>query len=179
MSTNTVSLRQNYRDKRHPFDAGAPLLPERHGRFPNWRKIVINMGLGEAKDDSKVLERASRELSPKSPSSVPSLPARRSRSRTSRSRAGMPIGLKVTLRGDRMWVLLEKLINVALPRVRDFQPASTPTPSTGVVTTTSACVSNSSSPNSRMTRLTPHAAWTSPSSRRRKPTRKRGICSSF
>ncbi|MEZ4607837.1 MAG: 50S ribosomal protein L5 [Deinococcales bacterium] len=88
--------------------------------IPRLEKIVINMGVGAAKEDSKVLEKASKELAlialqrpviTKSKQSVSNF----------KLRAGMPIGLKVTLRGDRMWVFLEKLIHIALPRVRDFR----------------------------------------------------------
>lgn len=88
--------------------------------IPRLEKIVINMGVGAAKEDSKVLEKASKELAlialqrpviTKSKQSVSNF----------KLRAGMLIGLKVTLRGDRMWVFLEKLIHIALPRVRDFR----------------------------------------------------------
>ena len=119
MSTNTVSLRQNYRDN------VIPSMQERHSyqnvmAIPKLEKIVINMGLGEAKDDSKVLERASRELA-QIALQRPVVTRTKKSVSNFKVRAGMPIGLKVTLRGDRMWVFLEKLINVALPRVRDFR----------------------------------------------------------
>ncbi len=87
---------------------------------PRLEKIVINIGLGEARDDSKVIERASRELSQIALQRPVVTKAKKSVSNF-KLRAGMPIGLKVTLRGERMWVFLEKLINVALPRVRDFR----------------------------------------------------------
>ena len=87
---------------------------------PKLEKIVINIGLGEARDDSKVIERASRELAQIALQRPVVTKAKKSVSNF-KLRAGMPIGLKVTLRGERMWVFLEKLINVALPRVRDFR----------------------------------------------------------
>ena len=100
-------------------------LQERHSysnvmAVPKLEKIVINIGLGEARDDSKVIERASRELAQIALQRPVVTKAKKSVSNF-KLRAGMPIGLKVTLRGERMWVFLEKLINVALPRVRDFR----------------------------------------------------------
>jgi len=100
-------------------------MQERHNyqnvmAVPKLEKIVINIGLGEARDDSKVIERASRELSQIALQRPVVTKAKKSVSNF-KLRAGMPIGLKVTLRGERMWVFLEKLINVALPRVRDFR----------------------------------------------------------
>ena len=119
MSTNTVGLRQNYKDN------VVSAMQERHNyanvmAIPKLDKIVINMGLGEARDDSKVLERASRELA-QIALQRPVVTRTKKSVSNFKVRAGMPIGLKVTLRGDRMWVFLEKLINVALPRVRDFR----------------------------------------------------------
>ncbi len=119
MSTNTVGLRQNYKDN------VVSAMQERHNyanimAIPKLEKIVINMGLGEARDDSKVLERASRELA-QIALQRPVVTRTKKSVSNFKVRAGMPIGLKVTLRGDRMWVFLEKLISVALPRVRDFR----------------------------------------------------------
>lgn len=114
-----VALRERYRSDI------ATALKERHAydnvmAIPKLEKIVLNMGLGEAREDSKVLERASRELSLIAMQRPVITKAKKSVSNF-KLRAGMPIGLKVTLRGDRMWVFLEKLINLALPRVRDFR----------------------------------------------------------
>lgn len=100
-------------------------MQERHNyqnvmAVPKLEKVVINIGLGEARDDSKVIERASRELAQIALQRPVVTKAKKSVSNF-KLRAGMPIGLKVTLRGERMWVFLEKLINVALPRVRDFR----------------------------------------------------------
>lgn len=117
-----VALRDRYRSEI------TSALKERHNydnvmAIPKLEKIVLNMGLGEAKEDSKVLERASRELSLIAMQRPVITKAKKSVSNF-KLRAGMPIGLKVTLRGDRMWVFLEKLINLALPRVRDFRGVS-------------------------------------------------------
>ena len=100
-------------------------LTERHGydnpmAVPRLEKIVINMGLGEAREDSKVLEKAQRELAQIALQRPVVTKAKKSVSNF-KLRSGMPIGLKVTLRGVRMWAFLDKLINVALPRVRDFR----------------------------------------------------------
>lgn len=116
---STVALKQQYREK------VVPELIKAHGyqnvmAVPRLEKVVINMGLGEAREDSKVLEKASRELGQISLQRPVVTKARKSVSNF-KVRAGMPIGLMVTLRGDRMWIFLEKLINIALPRVRDFR----------------------------------------------------------
>ena len=115
----TIALRTRYQDEVRGS------LQERHHyenvmAIPKLEKIVINIGLGEARDDSKVIERASRELAQIALQRPVVTKAKKSVSNF-KLRAGMPIGLKVTLRGDRMWVFLEKLVNVALPRVRDFR----------------------------------------------------------
>jgi large subunit ribosomal protein L5 len=103
-------------------------LVERHGydnpmAVPRVEKIVINMGLGEAREDSKVLERASKELGQIALQRPVVTKAKKSVSNF-KVRAGMAVGLKVTLRGVRMWAFLDKLVNVALPRVRDFRGVS-------------------------------------------------------
>jgi large subunit ribosomal protein L5 len=105
-----------------------PQLVERHGyanpmAVPRVEKIVVNMGLGEAREDSKVLERASKELAVIVLQRPVVTHAKKSVSNF-KVRAGMAVGLKVTLRGVRMWAFLDKLINVALPRVRDFRGVS-------------------------------------------------------
>ena len=104
-------------------------LSERHGyenpmAVPRLEKIVINMGLGEARDDSKVLEKAQKELAQIALQRPVITKAKKSVSNF-KVRTGMPIGLKVTLRGVRMWAFLDKLINIALPRVRDFRGVPT------------------------------------------------------
>jgi large subunit ribosomal protein L5 len=117
---NNVSLpiKERYQQSVKP-------LAERHGytnpmAVPRLEKIVINMGLGEAREDSKVLEKAQRELAQIALQRPVVTKAKKSVSNF-KVRTGMPIGLKVTLRGVRMWAFLDKLINIALPRVRDFR----------------------------------------------------------
>ena len=105
-----------------------PQLTERHGytnvmALPRVEKIVLNMGVGEAREDSKVLEKASRDLANIALQRPVITKAKKSVSNF-KLRAGMSVGLKVTLRGERMWAFLDKLINVALPRVRDFRGIS-------------------------------------------------------
>lgn len=107
------------------YQQSVKALSERHGytnpmAVPRLEKIVINMGLGEAREDSKVLEKAQRELAQIALQRPVITKAKKSVSNF-KVRTGMPIGLKVTLRGVRMWAFLDKLINVALPRVRDFR----------------------------------------------------------
>lgn len=87
---------------------------------PRLEKVVINQGVGEAKDDSKVMDKAARELAIITLQRPVVTKAKKSISNF-KLRAGMPIGLKVTLRGERMYTFLEKLLNVALPRIRDFR----------------------------------------------------------
>ena len=103
-------------------------LTERHGyanpmAVPKLEKIVLNMGVGEARDDKKVLDKAASELAQIALQRPIVTKAKKSVSNF-KIRAGMPVGLKVTLRGQRMWAFLDKLINVALPRVRDFRGIS-------------------------------------------------------
>ncbi len=107
------------------YQAVRQQLVERHGydnvmAVPRIEKVVINMGLGEAREDSKVLERASRELAQIALQRPAVTRAKKSVSNF-KIRAGMPVGLRVTLRGVRMWSFLDRLIHVALPRVRDFR----------------------------------------------------------
>ena len=114
-----ISLKSKYQDIK-------PKLKEQYNysnvmATPKLEKIVLNMGLGsEARDDSKVIERANKEFSLIALQRPVVTKAKKSVSNF-KLRAGMPIGLKTTLRGDRMWIFLDKLINVALPRVRDFR----------------------------------------------------------
>ena len=90
---------------------------------PKLDKIVINMGVGEAKDNSKILDVAVKELE-----TIAGQKAVLTRAKNSvanfKIREGMPIGCKVTLRGERMYEFLDRLVNLALPRVRDFRGVS-------------------------------------------------------
>ena len=87
---------------------------------PKLDKIVINMGVGEAIDNSKVLETAVKELETITGQKVVTTKAKNSVANF-KIREGMPIGCKVTLRGEKMYEFLDRLVNLALPRVRDFR----------------------------------------------------------
>ena len=91
--------------------------------IPKIEKIVLNMGLGDAVQNPKVVEKAAQELTLISGQKAVVTRAKKSIA-TFKLRAGMPIGARVTLRKDRMYDFLSKLINVALPRVRDFRGVS-------------------------------------------------------
>ena len=89
-------------------------------KVPRLTKIVINMGVGEAVSDSKKIDSAARELTLITGQKPVTIKARKSVA-TFKLREGMPVGCKVTLRRDRMYEFLDRLINVALPQVRDFR----------------------------------------------------------
>ena len=91
--------------------------------IPRLEKVVLNMGLGEAVANPKILEGAAEELSAIAGQRAVVTKAKKSIA-TYKLRAGMPIGARVTLRGDRMYEFLDRLINIALPRVRDFRGVS-------------------------------------------------------
>lgn len=91
--------------------------------IPKIEKIVLNMGLGEAVQNPKIVEKASQELTLISGQKAVVTRAKKSIA-TFKLREGMPIGTRVTLRKDRMYDFLSKLINIALPRVRDFRGVS-------------------------------------------------------
>ncbi len=105
-----------------------PSLRERFGienpmRVPRLEKIVVNMGVGEAAQNSRALDGAMEDLA-----RITGQKAQLRRARKSvagfKIREGMPVGARVTLRGERMWEFLDRLISVALPRVRDFRGVS-------------------------------------------------------
>ena len=87
---------------------------------PRLEKLVLNIGLGEAIENAKALEAAERDLATMTGQHPVTTRARRSIA-AFHLRVGMPVGLKVTLRGERMYEFLDKLINAVLPRVREFQ----------------------------------------------------------
>jgi large subunit ribosomal protein L5 len=89
-------------------------------RVPRIEKVTLNMGVGEAKTEAKLLDSAVEELT--------TIAGQRAHIRKARKsiagfkiREGMPIGARVTLRGDRMWEFLDRLVSIALPRIRDFR----------------------------------------------------------
>jgi large subunit ribosomal protein L5 len=87
---------------------------------PTIAKITLNMGVGEGKTDAKALDSAIEELTIIAGQRAQLRRARKSIAQF-KIREGMPIGAKVTLRGDRMWEFLDRLISIALPRIRDFR----------------------------------------------------------
>ncbi len=115
-------LKQKYR---------AEILPALHEQFgyanvmqvPGLVKIVVNMGVGEAARDSKLIEGAVRDLTAITGQKPQVTKARKSIAQF-KLREGMPIGAHVTLRGDRMWEFLDRLLALALPRIRDFRGLS-------------------------------------------------------
>jgi large subunit ribosomal protein L5 len=106
----------------------APALKERFGienpmRVPRLEKIVVNMGVGEASQNSRALDGAMEDLA-KITGQKPQMRRARKSIAGFKIREGMPVGARVTLRGERMWEFLDRLISVALPRVRDFRGIS-------------------------------------------------------
>jgi large subunit ribosomal protein L5 len=125
MSTTAEKTDYTPRLKRRYAEEVVPALQERLGlanvmEVPRIEKVVVNVGLGEAVQDAKALEGALRDVA-----TVTGQKPRVNRARKSiagfKLRQGMPIGVKVTLRGDRMWEFLDRLLTVVLPRIRDFR----------------------------------------------------------
>src|ERR671920_2529966 len=92
-------------------------------QIPGLVKIVVNMGVGEAARDSKLIEGAIRDLTAIT-GQKPSVTKARKSIAQFKLREGMPIGAHVTLRGDRMWEFTDRLLSIALPRIRDFRGLS-------------------------------------------------------
>jgi len=92
-------------------------------QVPGLTKIVVNMGVGEAARDSKLIEGAIKDLTAITGQKPAVTKARKSIAQF-KLREGMPIGAHVTLRGDRMWEFLDRLLSLALPRIRDFRGLS-------------------------------------------------------
>jgi len=92
-------------------------------QVPGLTKIVVNMGVGEAARDSKLIEGAVKDLTAITGQKPQITRARKSIAQF-KLREGMPIGAHVTLRGDRMWEFLDRLLSLALPRIRDFRGLS-------------------------------------------------------
>jgi large subunit ribosomal protein L5 len=115
-------LRAHYREEI------LPAMREQFGyanvmQVPGLTKIVVNMGVGEAARDSKLIEGAVRDLTQITGQKPQVTRARKSIAQF-KLREGMPIGAHVTLRGDRMWEFLDRLLSLALPRIRDFRGLS-------------------------------------------------------
>jgi len=112
-------LKDHYQEKVRPlmqseFNYGNAM------EVPRLEKVVINMGIGEAVTDSKKIDKAAQELTLITGQKPIVIKAKKSVA-TFKLREGMPIGCKVTLRGVRMYEFLDRLINIALPQVRDFR----------------------------------------------------------
>lgn len=115
-------LRSRYREEI------VPALREEFGyrnrmQVPGLVKIVVNMGVGEAARDAKLMDGAVRDLTAIT-GQKPAIARARVSIAQFKLREGMPIGAKVTLRGDRMWEFLDRLLSIALPRIRDFRGLS-------------------------------------------------------
>ena len=105
-----------------------PQLQEKEGfsnvmEIPRVEKVILNMGLGEAVQNPKVVEKAANELTQIAGQKAVITKAKKSIAGF-KLREGMPIGCRVTLRGDKMYDFLSRMINIALPRVRDFRGIS-------------------------------------------------------
>ena len=103
----------------------APALMQKFGyksvmQIPRIEKVVVNCGCGEAKDNAKVIEAVMKDLAAITGQQPIATKARKSVANF-KLREGQTVGAKVTLRGERMWEFLDRLFNVALPRVRDFR----------------------------------------------------------
>ncbi|MFR9730899.1 50S ribosomal protein L5 [Saccharopolyspora sp. MS10] len=115
-------LKTRYRDEIRPallqeFEYPNPML------VPGVVKVVVNMGVGDAARDSKLIEGAVRDLTTITGQRPEIRRARKSIAQF-KLREGMPIGARVTLRGDRMWEFVDRLVTIALPRIRDFRGLS-------------------------------------------------------
>jgi len=118
----SARLRERYVKEIAPA-LGRELGIENKMAIPRVTKVVLNMGLGEAVANPKILDGAAEELSAIAGQRAVVTRAKKSIA-TYKLRSGMPIGARVTLRGDRMYEFLDRLINIALPRVRDFRGVS-------------------------------------------------------
>ena len=121
-TTTSPRLKLRYREEI------APALREEFSfanvnQVPGLTKIVVNMGVGDAARDSKLIEGAIRDLTQITGQKPQVTKARKSIAQF-KLREGMPIGAHVTLRGDRMWEFLDRLLSLALPRIRDFRGLS-------------------------------------------------------
>ena len=119
---NTPNLKKLYQDE------VAPALMQKFGykstmQIPRLEKIVVNVGCSEARENAKVLDAVVSDLTTITGQKAIITKAKKSVANF-KLREGMPIGAKVTLRGNKMWEFLDRLFNVALPRVRDFRGIS-------------------------------------------------------
>ena len=124
--TTETKMTPRFKTKYH--ETVAPALQEEFGftnvmQLPRITKVVVNMGLGEAAKDSKLVDSAIKDLTAITGQKPVVNRAKKSIAQF-KLREGMPIGAHVTLRGDRMWEFLDRLVTLALPRIRDFRGLS-------------------------------------------------------
>jgi large subunit ribosomal protein L5 len=155
-----MSLKQRYRETIQPKLLKDLSLSNIH-EVPKVLKVTVNRGLGEAATNAKSLEASVNELAQITGQKVVITRAKKAIA-AFKIRQGMPIGCAVTLRGDRMYAFLERFINLALPRIRDFRGVS-PKSFDGRGNYTVELESKSFSLRSLSTRSTPSEAWTSQS----------------
>ena len=122
MADKKPNVRQLYEEK------AVPELMKKFGyknimQVPRFEKIVVNMGVGEASQDAKVLEAAVRDMTAIT-GQAPVVSRARKSIAGFKLREGVPVGCFVTLRGERMWEFFDRLVNVAVPRIRDFRGLS-------------------------------------------------------
>ena len=122
MADNKPNVRRLYEDK------AIPELMKKFGyknimQVPRFEKIVVNMGVGEANQDAKVLEAAVKDMAAIT-GQAPVISRARKSIAGFKLREGVPVGCFVTLRGERMWEFFDRLVNVAVPRIRDFRGLS-------------------------------------------------------
>jgi large subunit ribosomal protein L5 len=115
----SARLKQRYVDEIRPalmeqFGYSTPM------QVPKIQKVTVNMGVGDAKQDSKVLEAATEQLATIT-GQHPNVRRARKSIAQFKLREGMPVGLSVTLRGERLYEFLDRLLSVAIPRIRDFR----------------------------------------------------------
>ena len=141
----------------------APALMKKFGykspmQIPRLDKVVVNVGAGDAKDNAKVIDSIINDLTAITGQKAVPTTARKSVSNF-KLRAGVHIGAKVTLRGDRMYEFVDKFFSLALPRVRDFKGIN-PNSFDSRGNYTCGLRNSSYSPRSSMTRSTRSGAWT-------------------
>ena len=122
MAENKPNVRRLYEEK------AVPEMMKKFGyknimQVPRFEKIVINMGVGEAQNDAKLLEAAVKDMTAIS-GQAPVVSTARKSIAGFKLREGVPVGCFVTLRGERMWEFFDRLVNVAVPRIRDFRGLS-------------------------------------------------------
>jgi large subunit ribosomal protein L5 len=125
--TTEISVSPRFKDKYQ--ETVVPALQEQFGygnvmEIPRVVKVVVNMGVGDAAKDSKLIDGAVRDLTAITGQKPLVTRAKKSIAQF-KLREGMPIGAHTTLRGDRMWEFLDRLVTLALPRIRDFRGIAT------------------------------------------------------